>query len=146
MSSSPLLLGTDGAKMSKSAGNAIALRASEDQTAKLIRSAKTDAQRRITYDPVNRPEVSSLLLTAALCRGTTPAAVAAEVGDGGAAVLKAVVTEAVNEHLRPLRARRRELADADDHLRAVLAVGNEHANAVAQATLSRVQEALGMTY
>ncbi|WP_432503325.1 tryptophan--tRNA ligase [Kineococcus arenarius] len=141
----PLLLGTDGAKMSKSAGNAIALRAGEDETAALIRSARTDAQRRITYDPAHRPEVSSLLLTAALCTGASPEALAEEVGDGGAAALKAVVTEAVNEHLRPLRARRRELADADDHLRAVLAAGNEHANVVADRTLSTVQEALGMT-
>ncbi|WP_432536605.1 tryptophan--tRNA ligase [Kineococcus arenarius] len=141
----PLLLGTDGAKMSKSAGNAIALRAGEDETARLIRSARTDAQRRITYDPVHRPEVSSLLLTAALCTGTSPEALAEEVGDGGAVGLKAVVTEAVNEHLRPLRARRREFADADDHLRAVLAAGDEHANAVADHTLATVQETLGMT-
>jgi tryptophanyl-tRNA synthetase len=146
LSSAPLLLGTDGTKMSKSAGNAIALGAGEDETARLIRSAKTDAQRRITYDPVRRPEVSSLLLTAALCRDTTPEAVAEEIGDGGAAALKKVVTEAVNEYLRPLRQRRRELADADDHLRAVLAAGNEHANTVAARTLTMVQEALGMTY
>ena len=66
LSAAPLLLGTDGAKMSKSAGNAIPLRAGEDETARLIRSAKTDAERRITYDPVRRPEVSSLMLTAAL--------------------------------------------------------------------------------
>nr|WP_218886131.1 tryptophan--tRNA ligase [Kineococcus aurantiacus] len=145
LSSAPLLLGTDGAKMSKSAGNAIPLRASADETARLIRSARTDAQRRTTYDPVHRPEVSSLLLTAALCRGTTPEAVAEEVGDGGAAALKEVVTEAVNEHLRPLRQRRRELADADDHLRAVLAAGGEHAGAVADRTLATVNQALGVT-
>src|SRR5690348_7497096 len=65
LSAAPLLLGTDGSKMSKSAGNAIPLRAGPDETARLIRSARTDAARRITYDPVRRPEVSSLLLTAA---------------------------------------------------------------------------------
>ena len=146
LSSAPLLLGTDGTKMSKSAGNAIALRANADETARLIRSAKTDAQRRITYDPLHRPEVSSLLLTAALCRATSPEALAEEVGDGGAAALKKMVTEAVNEHLRPLRQRRGELAGAEDYLRAVLAAGNEHANIVADRTLSTVQEALGMTY
>jgi tryptophanyl-tRNA synthetase len=146
LSAAPLLLGTDGAKMSKSAGNAIPLRAREDETARLIRSAKTDAHRRITYDPVRRPEVSSLLLTAALCGGTSPEALAEEVGDGGAAALKRVVTEAVNEHLRPLRDRRRELAGADDYLRDVLRVGNEHANVVADRTLLTVQEAMGMIY
>ncbi|QCB94380.1 tryptophan--tRNA ligase [Cellulomonas shaoxiangyii] len=146
LSPAPLLLGTDGAKMSKSAGNAVALRADEDETARLIRSARTDAGRHITYDPVRRPEVASLLLTAALCAGTTPEALAGDIGAGGGAVLKRTVTEAVNEHLRPLRERRRELEGADDLLRGVLAAGNQHANAVAARTLQRVQEAMGMTY
>jgi tryptophanyl-tRNA synthetase len=146
LSAAPLLLGTDGAKMSKSAGNAIPLRAGDDETARLVRSARTDAERRITYDPVRRPEVASLLLTAALCAGTSPDVLADEIGDGGAAELKRVVTEAVNEHLRPLRQRRQELAAADDHLRDVLRAGNEHANVVADGTLRTVQAAMGMTY
>jgi tryptophanyl-tRNA synthetase len=146
LSAAPLLLGTDGAKMSKSAGNAIPLRAGADETARLIRSARTDAERRITYDPVYRPEVSNLLLTAALCAGTSPEALAEAIGDGGAAVLKRVVTEAVNEHLRPLRYRRRELAGAEEYLSDVLTIGNEHANVIADRTLGTVLEAMGMTY
>ncbi len=146
LSAAPLLLGTDGAKMSKSAGNAISLRASEDETAQLIRSAKTDTERHITYDPVHRPEVSSLLLTAALCLGVTPESLALEIGDAGSAGLKRVVTEAVNEYLRPLRARRAELADADDHLWDRLRRGNERANQVADRTLQTVREAMGMNY
>lgn len=146
LSSAPLLLGTDGAKMSKSAGNAIALRADEDETARLIRSAKTDTERRITYDPAARPEVASLLTTAAVCLGTAPEVLADEIGVGGASALKRVVTEAVNEHLRPLRKRRAELAGADDVLHGVLRAGNEHANAVADATLARVRDAMGMAY
>jgi tryptophanyl-tRNA synthetase len=146
LSQVPLLLGTDAAKMSKSAGNAILLRADEDETARLIRSAKTDSDRRITYDPVARPAVANLLRMAAVCAGRSPEEVAAEVANGGAAVLKRVATEAVNERLRPLRARRRELADADDYLRQVLAAGNAHANTVADRTLQQVQEAMGMTY
>jgi tryptophanyl-tRNA synthetase len=146
LSAVPLLLGTDGAKMSKSAGNAIPLRASADETAGLIRSAKSDPDRRITYDPVHRPEVANLLLIAAVCLGTSPDAVAEQIGDGGAAALKRVVTEAVNEHLRPLRERRQALAGADDHLRDVLRAGNAHANDVAERTLRTVREAMGMTY
>src|SRR6204780_3065047 len=59
LSDAPLLLGTDGGKMSKSRGNAIELRATADETAALIRGAKTDSIRRIGYDPAGRPEVSS---------------------------------------------------------------------------------------
>jgi tryptophanyl-tRNA synthetase len=87
-----------------------------------------------------------LLLTAALCTGGTPEALADDIGDGGASMLKRIVTEAINEHLRPLRTRRRELAEADDHLNKVLAAGNRHANAVADRTLRVVQDTMGMTY
>jgi tryptophanyl-tRNA synthetase len=48
LSSAPLLLGTDGGKMGKSRGNAIALRATADETARLIRGAKTDGRRHIS--------------------------------------------------------------------------------------------------
>ncbi len=144
LSAAPLLLGTDGGKMSKSRGNAIALGASEDETARLIRGATTDADRRIGYDPVGRPEVSSLVLLAALCQGRDPHSMAKEIGDGGASRLKAVVTEAVNEYLRPLRARRAELAGDRGYLREVLAAGNARANEVADATLGEVRRAMGM--
>ena len=142
----PLLLGLDGQKMSKSRGNTIPLAATEDATARLIKSAKTDLRRHISYEPASRPEVANLVLLAAMCQGRPPAAVAAEIGGGGAARLKAVVTEAVNEHLRPIRARRRELAADRPYLQAVLRRGNERAAALAGDTLNSVRELMRMTY
>ncbi|MBE1533447.1 tryptophan--tRNA ligase [Actinomadura algeriensis] len=144
LSAAPNLLGMDGQKMSKSRGNAIALSATPDDTARLIRRAVTDADRHITYEPDTRPGVSNLLHLAALCQDRDPHAVAADVGDGGAAALKKVVTESVNEFLRPIRARRAELAADPAHLRGVLADGNERARAVASRTLAEVREAMAM--
>ncbi|MDA3645426.1 tryptophan--tRNA ligase [Saccharopolyspora indica] len=146
LSPAPLLLGTDGTKMSKSRGNAILLSATADETARQIRGAKTDSQRHITYDPHTRPEVSSLLLLAGLCSDRDPHELAQEIGSGGAALLKKVVTEAVNEHLAPLRARRSELAGDRPYLRAVLREGNAAANALAETTLAEVREAMGTHY
>ncbi|MBP2706197.1 tryptophan--tRNA ligase [Microbispora sp. RL4-1S] len=146
LSDAPLLLGTDGGKMSKSRGNAIALAASADETARLIRGAKTDALRHITYDPVARPEVANLVLLAALCLGRDPRQVADEVGDGGAAALKRLVTEAVNEHLAPLRARRSAYAADRGHLRAILREGNARAEAIAETTLGEVRAATRTDY
>src|SRR6185312_11606962 len=80
LSPAPLVLGTDGRKMSKSAGNTIPLGASEDATAQAF-------------------------------------------GDGGAVMLKRLVTEAVNDLLRPIRARRRELMRDTGFLDAVLLDG-----------------------
>jgi tryptophanyl-tRNA synthetase len=146
LSRAPLLLGTDGRKMGKSAGNAIALRATADETAQLIRRAKTDPERTITYEPVTRPEVASLVLLAALCRGDEPEAIAAEAGEGGASALKAIVTEAVNERLAPIRARRAELAADRAYLRGVLREGNERARAVAADTLGSVKRLMHTDY
>ncbi|MER7708589.1 tryptophan--tRNA ligase [Kitasatospora sp. NPDC097605] len=143
LGAAPLLLGTDGGKMSKSRGNSIPLAADEDTTARLLKGAKTDTDRRITYDPATRPEVSNLVLLAALCQDRAPEEVAEEIGDGGAATLKRTVTEAVNEHFRPIRARRAELAADRGHLRDVLRTGAERANRIADATLAEVREVMG---
>jgi tryptophanyl-tRNA synthetase len=146
LTAASVLLGLDGTKMSKSRGNAIELRAGEDETARLIRRARTDPERRISYSPRTRPEVANLLLIAALCTGTDPVELAAAVGDRGAAALKAMVIEAVNEHLRPLRRRRSELAADPGYLRQVLHRGNARANRVAEATLAEVRQLMDMAY
>nr|WP_237141495.1 tryptophan--tRNA ligase [Serinicoccus hydrothermalis] len=146
LSEVPNLLGTDGQKMSKSRGNVIELRMSADETARAIKKAVTDADRHITYDPEGRPEVSNLLLLASLTTGRDPRAVAEEIGGSGSGALKALVTEAVNEHLAPVRARRAELETDPAELRRVLAAGNAHARDVADATLDEVREAMQMVY
>lgn len=146
LSSGTSILGTDGQKMSKSRGNTIELGMTADETAKRLKRAVTDSQRRITYDPENRPEVANLLLMGAVLADREPAELAAEIGDGGGARLKAVVTEAVNEHLAPIRARRAELVADPGQLREVLADGNARARAVAAATLDEVRAAMSMNY
>lgn len=146
LSAAPLLLGTDGGKMSKSRGNAIALAHDADETARLIRGAKTDSLRRISYDPAARPEVSSLVLLAALCLDQDPREVAEDIGDGGSGALKTLVTEAVNEFLAPIRARRNDLERDPGFIRSVLKAGNEHANEVAEATLDEVRKAMKTSY
>ncbi|MFH8590859.1 tryptophan--tRNA ligase [Streptomyces rimosus] len=142
LSSAPLLLGTDGTKMSKSRGNAIALAAGADETARLIKGAKTDSERHITYDPTTRPEVSSLVLLAALCEDRDPRQVADEIGPAGAGALKKRVTEAVNEHLAPIRARRAAYARDLGYVRQVLREGEARANAIADVTLDEVRRAM----
>jgi tryptophanyl-tRNA synthetase len=142
----PLLLGTDGQKMSKSRGNSIPLSAGEDQTAALIRRTRTDSERVITYEPDRRPQISSLVLLAALCRGEPPEQIAAQIGSGGAARLKAVVIESLNEHLRPVRAARATYAGDSGEVRRILRRGIEQARDTAADTMQRVREAMGMDY
>src|SRR6202453_3402698 len=146
LSDAPLLLGTDGGKMSKSRGNAIELRASADETAALIRGAKTDSIGRVSYDPAAPPEVSSLVLLAALCLDRDPVAVAEEIAGSGAAALKRVVTEAVNERFAPIRTRRAELASDPGYARQVLRDGCARARALPEASMAAVRTAMGLRY
>jgi tryptophanyl-tRNA synthetase len=146
LSDAPLLPGLDGRKMSKSYGNAISLSMSAEETAKAIRKSKTDSERTITFDPEGRPGVSALLTTAAICTGRDPREIAAEIGDAGAGALKRCVTEAVNDYFAPIRERRERFAADPGYVRDVLAEGNRKANAIAEATLGEVREAMGMSY
>ena len=141
-----LLLGTDGQKMSKSRRNAIAIGATEDETARLIRAARTDSDRCITYDPNRRPEVSNLVLLAALCLERDPHELADEIGDGGGVALKQVLTDAVNDRMSLVRRRRRELIRDRGYLHEVLRTGNETARATAIDTLEQVRELMHTVY
>jgi len=141
-----LILGTDGTKMSKSKGNVIELGMSADETAKILKKAVTDSDRHITFDPVNRPEVSNLLTLAGLCEGLDPVQIAEEIGDGGAGTLKKRVTEALNEKLRAHRERRAEVVADPAYMESVLAKGNARATEIAEATLNEVRTAMHMAY
>lgn len=146
LSRSGTVLGLDGAKMSKSRHNTIELGFTADETAKLIKRAVTDSDRHITYDPERRPEVSNLVNIAALALGRDPIDVADELGDAGGGGLKKLVTEALNEYLAPLRARRAELTADRGQLEQVLRDGNERARNIAVQTLDEVRTAMQMRY
>ena len=147
LSSSPNILGLDGAqKMSKSRNNAIFLKASADETARLIKKAKTDSLKTIYYDPINRPEVSNLLQLITLATGEAAESVAERIGDGGSARLKRILTESLNEYLAPLRKRRQELQEDQQYIRDVLRRGIEKARAEAIRTLSDVRQAMNMEF
>ena len=57
-----------------------------------------------------------------------------------------MLTEALNEKLAPVRARRAEFEGDPAYLATLLADGNARANAVADATLDDVRAAMGMKY
>ena len=146
LNDAPEIPGLDGRKMSKSYGNAISLCFTEEDTAKLIKKSQTDSERFITYDKENRPGVSALLTTAALCTGRSEEEIAAEIGNDGSGALKKYVTESVNAYLAPIREKRRALENDLDMIKDILHEGNKKANLIADATLNEVREAMNMLY
>ncbi len=80
------------------------LAADEDETARLVMGAKTDSERGVTYDPPRRPEVSNLILLAALCLRQPPERVADDIGPGGSARPEGTLTEVLKRLRRSRRA------------------------------------------
>lgn len=138
--------GLDGRKMSKSYGNAISLSMTPEETAKRIKKSPTDSERTITFDKENRPGVSALLTTAALCTGRNEEEIAEEIGSAGSGALKAYVTQSVNDYLAPIRERRAALEGDLDYVKDVIHEGNRIANEIANETLDQVRQAMGMVY
>ena len=147
LADTPLIMGLDGdQKMSKSRGNAIQLKMSEKETAKLIKRAKTDSNRQITYDPINRPEVANLLRLLSLCTDKSPQGWAEQIGDGGGGLLKVTLADHLNEFLSPIRQKREEFSKDPNVIRDVLSQGNQKAREVAIETLDAVRKAMKMDY
>jgi tryptophanyl-tRNA synthetase len=132
-------------KMSKSEespqGTILVLDEPEVIRRKVMR-AVTDPGVEVAYDPVSKPGVSNLLELLAATTGQDPAEVAA--GYDRYAPLKADVADAVVELLRPVRERYHELAADPAQVAAVLEHGAARAAAVANATLARARQAVGL--
>ena len=146
LSDAPEIPGLDGRKMSKSYKNSIMLCSTEEETRELIKKSPSDSERKITFDPEKRPQISALLTTAALTTGRSEKEIAEDIGNGGAGALKSYVTESVNEFLAPVRERRRKLEQNKDKVREILRAGNEKAEKIAASTLQKVREAMNMIY
>lgn len=145
LSNAPTILGLDGGKkMSKSRNNSIPLKATEDETAKIVKTATTDSERMITYEPERRPQVANLLEIASYTSGIAPEKIAEDIGNGGGGKLKEYLTEHINAFFRPLRARRAELVDDLGYVRKALDKGIEKARDVGTETLREVRESMNM--
>lgn len=147
LSESPVILGLDGnQKMSKSRNNSIMIKSTEDETNKLIKSAKTDSERHITFDPATRPEVANLLKLISLCLGESPTEIAEKIGDQGAAKLKQMAAEVLNGFFKEIREKRSQLEKDKLYVRNILQDGVYIARQAAIETLSEVREAMNMNF
>ena len=135
------------AKMSKSAATdagLINLLEDPKRIAKKIRSAVTDTEREIRYDPEHKPGVSNLLsIHSALSGSPIPQLEAAYEGSGYGD-LKKDVAEVVIEAITPFRERTLQLMADPGELDRILAVGAGRARVIAEATARRVYDRVGL--
>lgn len=133
-------------KMSKSnpsPASYISLLDDEDVVRKKIMRAVTDLGRDIVYDEENKPGVSNLLVINSLCSGRSIAELEGLFAEKGYGDLKKDTADAAVSVLGPIK-RRAEEALAGSEIDEVLARGAAQAQEVAQGTLLRVQQALGL--
>lgn len=112
-------------------------------TAKKIKSAVTDTDRDIVFNPESKAGVSNLLGILSLLTGTTIPALETEFSGRGYGDLKGAVADAVVAEFEPIRARALELLADPAELDRMLAVNAARANDIAEATLARVYDAVG---
>jgi tryptophanyl-tRNA synthetase len=112
--------------------------------AKNIRSAVTDTDTEVRYDPDAKPGVSNLLVIHSVLSGTPVQQVADSFAGKGYGDLKREVADVVVAALTPFQERMRELLDDPAELDRILADGADRAREVAQGTMARVRERVGL--
>lgn len=134
-------------KMSKSASapnGLIEILDDPKAIAKRIKSAATDSETVIRFDPANKPGVSNLLTIFAAFSDRTVEQIATEYEGKMYGHLKTDLADAVVAALAPVRERALEWIESPDRLDAVLATGAAKASAIAEVTLARIYDHVGL--
>lgn len=138
----PVMMGVDGRKMSKSYDNAIYINETEDETAAKIKAAFTTPTKMRKTDPGIPESCAVCNLLKVYAQDWKTAWEEDRAGIRGCMQNKAECIEAVNEALRPIRERRRELSATEvEH---VLRRGADEAREFAAQTMDEVRRAMGI--
>ncbi len=134
------------AKMSKSGESPQGILWLLDEDAvltKKVKSAVTDSDGEIRFDPENKPGVSNLLTIFSITTGKTVQEAEKHFSGSGYGDLKTQVAEALVDTFKPIRERTEELLGDSAELDRLLAAGAARAAETATATLDRVYDAVG---
>jgi len=132
------------AKMSKSVPAGCVFLLDDDAViTKKLKSAVTDSEREIRYDPAAKPGVSNLLSIQQALTGRSIAELETSYGGRGYGDLKGETAEIVVDVVRPIRERVNELLADTTELRRLMTIGAHRARATAAGTLDAVYERVG---
>jgi tryptophanyl-tRNA synthetase len=135
------------AKMSKSAETEAGLLKIMDDpavTAKKVMRAVTDADGEIRFDRENKPGVANLLTIFSVLSGRSVDDIVNEYAGSGYGGLKKDLAEQVTASFTPIRERTNELLSDPAELDRLLGAGADRASEVADATLTKVYDAIGL--
>ena len=133
-------------KMSTSTSSehgAVYLTDSPDAIRKKFKTAVTDSEREVRYDPGAKPGVSNLLEVMSVATGEPIAALEQRFEGAGYGDLKEAVGESVVELLTPIRERFEALRADERELQRLLAMGAEKARRTSEPTLELIYDRMG---
>jgi tryptophanyl-tRNA synthetase len=116
---------------------------SPEQIRKKFKTAVTDSEREIRYDPEAKPGVSNLLEIMSVATGEPIAALERRFEGSGYGDLKEAVGESVVDLLTPIRERFEAVRADERELQRLLAVGAEKARRTAEPTLEAMYDRMG---
>jgi tryptophanyl-tRNA synthetase len=114
-----------------------------DQIRKKFKSAVTDSEREVRYDPQTKPGVSNLLEIMSVATGDTIDDLITRFQGAGYGDFKEAVGESVVELLAPIQERFAALRADERELQRLLAVGADKARRACEPTLELMYERMG---
>jgi tryptophanyl-tRNA synthetase len=135
-------------KMSKSAVSEksyISLLDDEKTMIKKIKSAVTDSESAISFDPENRKAVSNLLSIFSLVTGSSIKKIVADYDGKGYGAFKEDLAEATVSYFKPLQQKIADHLKDEEELKIILNKGASKASAQAEQMMKCVREKIGIT-
>ncbi len=141
------LKGLDGNKMSKSLGNAIYLKDSEEEIMQKVSKATTDPNKIKKDDPAN-PEICNVFYYHKIYSKDNLDTICKECKNGtrGCVACKKELAKNINENLKPIREKRRYYEERPELVQKILEEGTEKARKKALNTIKKVKKSMHINY
>jgi tryptophanyl-tRNA synthetase len=108
-----------------------------------IKSAVTDTERTVSFDPEERPALANLLMIYALSENKEIKDIDLIQFDGHASFKKAL-TESLIKTLAPVREKRKELEQKPEYIKEILEEGRVKAQSLASEKMEQVKKVMGL--
>lgn len=141
----PLLLGTDGRKMSKSYNNFINIMSEKDEINSKVRSMITDTNRIRKDDPGN-PEICTVFSYQKIYNKEQISEIEESCRKGtiGCMDCKKRLVGVLEDMLSPIRERRKTLEQKENYIDEIIEYGREKAETKARTNIQKIKEAMNL--
>lgn len=132
-------------KMSKTLPNGcLYISDSREEIFKKIKSAITDSESKIDYDPENRPGISNLILIYSEFSEIPPIEIVKQFNNKGYFEFKNSLAEIIYSKIKPIHDKRKELLKNKKEILKILKKGAQKAQKIANNNLKKIKNKIGL--